>query len=105
LHLLLLYYPPTQLRAQRLEQFYAVVKDEKNLDQTFESLKPYIQPDIGRLAKFTLESFDEGTWQTILADVPANMATGGMSGPSRFNKAIAVIEQHLSSMKAAKTSR
>lgn len=96
--------PPAELRAQRLEQFYAVVKDEKNLDQTFESLEPYIQPDIERLAKFPLEVFDEGTWKTILADVPANMATGGVSGPSRFNKALAVIEQYLSSMKAAKTS-
>lgn len=86
---------PTELKAQRLEQFYAVVKDIKNLDQTFESLAPYIQPDIAKLEKFPLETFDEKTWSTILADVPANMATGGVSGPSRFNKALAVIEQYL----------
>lgn len=88
---------PAELKAKRFQEFMAIATTEKNLDQTFESLKPYIGKEIAKLETFSLETFDEETWQTILTDIPANMATGGRSGPSRFNKALALIEQYIES--------
>lgn len=90
---------PAALRKQRYEEFMAEATTMRNLDQAFDSLKPYIERELANLQNLPLEQITAENWKTILKDLTANMDTGGASGPSRFNKALASIEPYLPSQK------
>ena len=85
-----------ELVQRRSQEFMNVVKDLKNLGQLFESLEPYIKSDIAKLEsllrEFPHEKMDDAKWKNLLDTIPESMNKGGISGPARFGKAIALID-------------